>query len=236
MVELSPLRAVNLPPGISERVLPGRDWFFSFPLDEDRPPESVPADSPTGEGARTLRVLIVEDSLDAAQTLQDLLQSLGYDVSVAYTGPEGLQAALQLHPNVILCDIGLPGLDGYQMAIRLREQPAGRSTRIMAVTGYGGAGDRRRAKEAGFDHHMTKPVDLDELESLLAAEAALLGAGLNLPLDHSGSDCFEERHYLAPRQRTLPALAAHQATYIPARGSTWSRSVRNSRRRKSWCQ
>ena len=177
MVESPPLKTVNLPPWSSERPLPGRDWFFSFPLDEDRPPESVPADSPTGEGARTLRVLIVEDSLDAAQTLQDLLQSLGYDVSVAYTGPEGLQAALQLHPNVVLCDIGLPGLDGYQIAIQLRQQPAGRSTRLIAVTGYGAAEDRRRAKEAGFDHHMTKPVDLDELETLLAAEAALLQGG-----------------------------------------------------------
>jgi CheY-like chemotaxis protein len=127
-----------------------------------------------GAGAKTLRVLIVEDSLDAAQTLQELLQAIGYEVSVAYTGPDGLQAALQLRPNVILCDIGLPGLDGYQIAIRLRQQPAGRLTRLIAVTGYGGAENRRRAEEAGFDHHMTKPVDLDELERLLAAEAALL--------------------------------------------------------------
>jgi CheY-like chemotaxis protein len=174
MVEWPPFGAVNLPPWSSETPRSRRDWLISFPPDEGRPPDSVPSDSPMGEGARTLRVLIVEDSVDAAHTLQELLQSIGYEVSVAYTGPEGLQAALQLSPNVILCDIGLPGLDGYQLAIRLRQQPAGRSIRLIAVTGYGGAEDRRRAAEAGFDHHMTKPVDLDELESLLAAEAALL--------------------------------------------------------------
>ena len=134
-------------------------------------------DSVTGKRGGTLRVLIVEDSRDAVQTLQELLQSIGYEVAVASTGPEGLEAALQFRPNVVLCDIGLPGLDGYQMAIRLKQQPASGSTRLIAVTGYGGAEDRRRAQEAGFDHHLTKPVDLDELESLLAAEAALLQGG-----------------------------------------------------------
>jgi CheY-like chemotaxis protein len=167
----------NLPPCTPGRTIPGLDWLFSSPRDEDPTTDAAPFGSETGRGVETLRVLIVEDSLDAAQTLQDLLESIGYDVSVATTGPEGLQAALHLRPNVVLCDIGLPGLDGYQIAIRLRQQPASRSTRLIAVTGYGSDEDRRRAKEAGFDHHLTKPVDLDELESLLAAEAAFLQVG-----------------------------------------------------------
>jgi CheY-like chemotaxis protein len=154
--------------------VPRRRPLFSSPRDEHPNSDATPSGSPTGKGVGTLRVLIVEDSVDAAQTLQELLQSIGYVVFVANTGPEGLQAALQLRPHVLLCDIGLPGLDGYQIAIRLKQQPASSSTRLIAVTGYGGAEDRRRAEAAGFDHHLTKPVDLDELERLLAAEAALL--------------------------------------------------------------
>jgi CheY-like chemotaxis protein len=167
----------DLPPRASEKSIPRLDWLFSFPRDEHGSSDEAPFGSGTDQGVGTLRVLIVEDSLDAAQTLQELLQSIGYEVSVANTGPEGLQAALRLRPNVVLCDIGLPELDGYQVAIQLKQQPTSRSTRLIAVTGYGGDEDRRRAIEAGFDHHLTKPVDLDELESLLAAEAARLQLG-----------------------------------------------------------
>jgi CheY-like chemotaxis protein len=177
MAYLLPVRTVSLPPWTSESTVPRRRRLYSSPRDEDLSSDAAPSGSPAGKSAGTLRVLIVEDSVDAALTLQELLQAIGYEVAVARTGPEGLQAALQSRPNVVLCDIGLPGLDGYQVATRLKQQPSSSSTRLIAVTGYGGPEDRRRAQEAGFDHHLTKPVDLDELESLLAAEAALLRGG-----------------------------------------------------------
>jgi CheY-like chemotaxis protein len=162
--------------------LPGLDWIFSSPLDEHASSGAAPFGFPAGEATGTLSVLIVEDNEDAAQTLQELLQVIGYQVSVAHTGPEGLRMALQSRPHVVLCDIGLPGLNGYQIASRLKQEPATASTRLIAVTGYGAGEDQRRSREAGFDHHLTKPVDLDELESLLAAEA------VRLTLDLSGGD------------------------------------------------
>ncbi len=108
---------------------------------------------------KKLRVLVVEDQRDAADTLKVLLEMYGYDVTVAYTGPAGVQAARACRPDVILCDIGLPGLDGYGVARVLRADPTTAGARIIAVTGYGTEEDRRRSGEAGFDLHMTKPVD-----------------------------------------------------------------------------
>ena len=113
------------------------------------------------------RVLIVDDNDDSAASMAMLLQIYGHDARVANDGPAGLELALEFQPHVVVLDIGLPGMDGYEVARRLRErQPA---TMLIALTGYGGPEDRQRAIEAGFDRHLVKPVDPDELAALISA-------------------------------------------------------------------
>jgi CheY-like chemotaxis protein len=115
------------------------------------------------------RVLIVDDNADAAQTMQLLLKSLGHDVRVANDGGEALEAAAEFRPDIVLLDIGMPGMDGYEVARRLRTLKAGDPRpRIVAVTGWGQDLDRQQSREAGFDVHLVKPVDVAQLESILA--------------------------------------------------------------------
>ena len=118
-----------------------------------------------------LRVLVVEDNRDAADTLCLLLEMLGHDVQVAYNGPDGVRRATSWGPDVVLCDIGLPGIDGFEVARRLRRQPGTEQALLVAITGYGTEQDRRRGFEAGFDHYLVKPADPDELRRLLADRA-----------------------------------------------------------------
>ncbi|WP_437900599.1 ATP-binding protein [Sorangium sp. So ce124] len=121
--------------------------------------------------ARKLRVLIVEDNVDAASTLADALLALGQEVWIAGDGPRALRAAAEHRPDLVLLDIGLPGMDGYEVARRLRE--AGLcSGALVALTGYGQASDRRRAEAAGFDAHFVKPMSLDALAGVVDAAAA----------------------------------------------------------------
>ena len=107
------------------------------------------------------RVLIVEDNPDAAESLQVLLELLGHEVRVAYTGPDGVRAADEWRPDVVLCDIGLPDVDGYEVARQIRSDPSLGTTRLIALSGYAQPEDRRRARDAGFDAHMAKPPDVD---------------------------------------------------------------------------
>jgi CheY-like chemotaxis protein len=88
-------------------------------------------------------------------------------VAVAHSGPEGVEAARQFQPDVVLCDLGLPGMDGYQVARELRLHPATAHARLIAISGYGQEEDERRALEAGFDLHLTKPIGIPELQRLL---------------------------------------------------------------------
>jgi CheY-like chemotaxis protein len=118
-----------------------------------------------------MRILVVEDWPDTAQTTQLLLELWGYDCAVARDGPAALAAAAALRPEVVLLDIGLPGLNGYEVARRLREHPATAAAFLVAVTGHGQEHEVRRCWEAGFDRHFLKPVDLRELRHLLAAQA-----------------------------------------------------------------
>jgi signal transduction histidine kinase len=118
------------------------------------------------------RVLVVEDNKDAADSLRMLLELRGYEVAVAATGTEGVRLGREWGPQVVLCDIGLPELDGYGVARQLRADPATARTCLIAVTGYGQEEDRRRSREAGFDHHLVKPADPAVLERLLAAVQA----------------------------------------------------------------
>ena len=119
------------------------------------------------------RVLIVEDNPDCADSLRLLLQFFGHEVWVARTGPDGVRQARALRPDVILCDIGLPGLDGFGVAGALRRDPATAGAHLVAITGYGSDQVRLRCCEAGFDRYFTKPIDPDVLIELLADAPAL---------------------------------------------------------------
>jgi CheY-like chemotaxis protein len=115
-----------------------------------------------------LRILVVDDNRDAAYSLTKLLRLMGNDTRTAYDGQEGVDVAEKLRPDVVVLDIGLPKLNGYQACRRIREQPWGKDIVVIAVTGWGQDEDRRSSQEAGFDHHMVKPVDPQELMKLLA--------------------------------------------------------------------
>jgi CheY-like chemotaxis protein len=114
------------------------------------------------------RILIVDDNEDAAVSLAALLRALGHETHTALDGETALASVDSLRPDIVLLDIGLPDLDGYEVAQRLREGGA-REIRLIALTGYGQEEDLRRAKEAGFDQHLLKPVNLETLKNLLEA-------------------------------------------------------------------
>ena len=117
--------------------------------------------------AAPCRVVVIDDNEDAANSLCELLQLMGCEVLVAFDGREGINAVVSIHPQVVLCDLGLPGLDGFAVARALRDQ-VGYATTLVAVTGFASAADARRAIEAGFDYHLPKPFDLEQLRSILA--------------------------------------------------------------------
>ena len=117
------------------------------------------------------KILIVEDNVDTARTMARLLKQLRHEVAVAYNGPEGIEAARVLRPEFVLLDIGLPGMDGYEVASRLRREECCKGAIIIAISGYGRDEDRRRSKEAGFDHHLIKPLDHEALISLLSKQS-----------------------------------------------------------------
>lgn len=126
------------------------------------------ADSPApSPPEKSCRVLVVEDNPDTAASAGLLLRMDGYEVRIAHTGPEGLEAAREFRPQIVLCDIGLPGMDGYQVARALRDDENLSSAHIIALTGYGREEDLRKAKEAGFDLHLVKPIDHDGLRRAL---------------------------------------------------------------------
>jgi two-component system CheB/CheR fusion protein len=122
---------------------------------------------PGQHSGRSLRVLVVEDNVDAADTLGLLLRLYGHEVQLARTGPTALEMAADSRPDVVLLDIGLPGMDGYEVAKRLRERPEFKDVMMCALTGYTPSeADRHRQKETGFDHYYVKPVDLKMLLEL----------------------------------------------------------------------
>jgi CheY-like chemotaxis protein len=116
-----------------------------------------------------LRVLVVDDNVDAAQTLQLLLEASGHEVTVAHTAHGALEAAQRIAPHLCLLDIGLPDLNGNDLARGLRQLPASSTATLVAVTGYGRREDRDASKAAGFDHYFVKPLDVDALLALIAA-------------------------------------------------------------------
>jgi signal transduction histidine kinase len=135
----------------------------------ERPP---PEPAAAVNGGRALRVLVVDDNKDAANSLALLLNLKGHQVSLAHDGPAALEAARTARPEVIILDIALPGMDGYEVARRLRAEEGDRHPLLVAMTGYGQEEDRRRSRLAGFNHHLVKPVDFQELQNLFAEHTA----------------------------------------------------------------
>jgi PAS domain S-box-containing protein len=146
----------------------GTEFTFWLPLDREAAPVATEVAPPQEPGKGPFRVVVIEDNRDTAETLRLMLELSGHAVAVAYTGPGGLETAREFRPEVVLCDIGLPGMDGYAVCRELRRHPATASVCLIAVSGYGQEEDRRRAREAGFDLHLTKPVDPVDLERVLA--------------------------------------------------------------------
>jgi len=122
--------------------------------------------------SHVLRVLVVDDNVDTAESLVLLVKLLGHNVRMAHDGLVALQSAIDYQPNVVLLDIGLPGLTGYEVASRIREQASLNGILLVAVTGYGQESDRLLALQAGFDHHLVKPIDFEKVRQILAAASA----------------------------------------------------------------
>ncbi len=130
---------------------------------------SSATDSPHSTAAPSQRVLLVDDNVDAVESMEILLQAFGYEVATAIHPDLALAQLESFAPAAAVIDIGLPGMDGYQLATEIRRRLDGKPMRLIAFTGYGGADDIARATVAGFDAHIVKPVDIDRLLAALAA-------------------------------------------------------------------
>jgi CheY-like chemotaxis protein len=145
----------------------GSTFTVRLPRVTPLPPPAI-ASAARATTASSRRVVVVEDNTDSREMLDRLLRMEGHEVHSAEDGASALEVVARVVPDVVLIDIGLPGLDGYEVARRLRDTPAGRSMLLVAMTGYGQPRDRLRALEAGFDDHLVKPIELGRLRALIA--------------------------------------------------------------------
>jgi PAS domain S-box-containing protein len=174
-------RLVEMHGGVLEAASDGPGRGSELTVRLPLPPETAPAEDGEAEDGEpasssqapgTLRVLVVDDNNDSADSLAIWLELAGHSVRTAYDGPHALAAAQEFRPEVVLLDIGMPGMSGYEVARRLREAPGTRDVRLLAMTGWGQDEDRRRSREAGFDGHLVKPLDPESLKDLFAQIAA----------------------------------------------------------------
>ncbi|MCC2656542.1 MAG: hypothetical protein K0Q76_1650 [Panacagrimonas sp.] len=161
----------------SEGLGRGSEFVVSLPL-IDTPKESAHGDAAAadhdGTALRTaLRVLVVDDNQDAADAFGTLLEVLGAEVRVCYRAVDAMAEFEREVPEIAFLDLGMPEINGYELARRIRQHPRGRDLRLVALTGWGKDSDRQRSRDAGFDHHLVKPVNLDVLESVLSSPDAL---------------------------------------------------------------
>jgi signal transduction histidine kinase/DNA-binding response OmpR family regulator len=145
----------------------GAQFTVRLPLQSNTAAMTVVKGEPAKTIVRKLRVLVIDDNRDAAETIKLLLLRDGHQVSTAYTGPSGLERVQSFQPQVIICDIGLPGMDGYQVARSVLQNHTEGPMHLIALTGYGREEDQARAREAGFVVHMTKPIDFSALRQVL---------------------------------------------------------------------
>jgi CheY-like chemotaxis protein len=158
----------------SEGLGKGSHFLITLPRagptqDEFKAPEDLPSE---GDARRAIRALIVDDNIDAAVSLSLLLQLGGHTTCLAHSGAEAVEMVADFKPDIVLLDIGLPGMDGYEIARAIRGLPILNQPVLAAVTGWGTPEDRLRAKQAGFDEHLTKPVDISTIELLLTTLAS----------------------------------------------------------------
>ena len=145
---------------------PGKGSRFVACLPRASAPKPAAAAGKEAKGPAR-RLLLVDDNVDAASTQAALLRILGHEVEVAYNGEAALEKAREFRPEIVLLDLGMPGMDGFEVARRLRASKEGRRVKLVAQTGWGQEEDRRRTREAGFDAHLAKPVDIASLQRLL---------------------------------------------------------------------
>ena len=152
----------------SEGAGKGSDFIVRLPIGAPLP-EDLDTDAETDSLAADagLKILVVDDNRDAADTCAMLLEASGHHVQTAYTGRQALELARTFRPHALLMDIGLPDIDGYQLAQQVRAAPWGRSAALVAVTGWGQEQDRLRAVAAGFDQHLVKPISAETMDTLL---------------------------------------------------------------------
>lgn len=147
----------------SEGLGSGAQFVVRLPVSDAQLPEDgesrVRPPPPALESTTQLRVLVVDDNVDNAESLSQLLRAMHHETALAHDGPSAVDAAGRFSPDVVLLDIGLPGFDGYEVARRIRVSEHGRDIRLIAITGWGQEADKRKAWAAGFDAHLTKPVD-----------------------------------------------------------------------------
>jgi PAS domain S-box-containing protein len=153
----------------SEGLGKGSMFMIRLPLPAQQPPVTAALVTATGNGSSgRQRVLVVDDNTDAAESLALLLNILGYEARAAHDGSAALEEARRFRPEAVLLDIGMPGMDGYELARRMRRLPDMSGALLVAMTGWGQDDDRRRSREAGIDYHLVKPVDVAALQPLLA--------------------------------------------------------------------
>lgn len=160
----------------------GKGTQFTLRLARSQAPASKLETPAAASPPRPLRVAIVEDDPDTAESLCLLLRLLHHEVAVARTGERGVEVVREMKPDVVLCDIGLPEMNGFEVAEALKADPATAQSHLVAITGYDQEEDRRHALEAGFEHHLVKPVEPDRLFELLAGYARDLGPRPPIPL------------------------------------------------------
>jgi CheY-like chemotaxis protein len=152
----------------------GSEFVVRLPILVKHPEVAERAATPTvsRHAAGPRRILVVDDNADSAESLAMLLKLNGHETRLAYDGLQAVEAAEQFRPDLVLLDIGLPKLNGFDACRRIREHAWGQNMVLVALTGWGQEEDRRKTKDAGFDHHLTKPVDYDALMQLLVSRAA----------------------------------------------------------------
>jgi len=154
----------------------GSEFVITLPLQRSAE-SSLGAPQTAASIAKPQRVLIVEDNVDSADSLRDVLALEGHEVTVAYSGSDALGAAREQQPDVILCDLGLPGMDGFEVARTIRADPKLRDTFLVALSGYALPEDVSRSRDAGFDRHLAKPPSLEALAQLFSPSPPGRGSG-----------------------------------------------------------
>jgi CheY-like chemotaxis protein len=155
---------------VAESAGPGAGSLFRIWLPRAEAPQSVEAAPPSSPGAiERYRVLVVDDNRDAAETMAMVLEANGHAVLIAHDGQTAVEMVKLHAPAVVFLDIGMPGMNGYETASQLRALPGAQGRVLVALTGWGSEADQARSLEAGFDHHLTKPVDVDKVQRVLSA-------------------------------------------------------------------